>query len=208
MLFMSVLISAHNGSDGQGGQNGQGGHNDQGGQNGQDGHNGQGGQNGRDDDHGRGNDHRNNRCGDLAGVTFQIRINYGSFSAYEVVQFHADHTTTSIDNTQNGFSPQAGVEPQPFSAQLGEWKCVGRNRVEVRTANYNFQVTGSSTPSTVVINILILNFIGNSDFVSGTIRFDYFALNSFINKANPRPLPGQSFGPFPVNGRRFNFFRR
>ncbi|CAF5078325.1 unnamed protein product, partial [Rotaria sp. Silwood1] len=146
MLFMSVLISAHNGSDGQGGQNGQGGHNDQGGQNGQDGHNGQGGQNGRDDDHGRGNDHRNNRCGDLAGVTFQIRINYGSFSAYEVVQFHADHTTTSIDNTQNGFSPQAGVEPQPFSAQLGEWKCVGRNRVEARTANYNFQVTGSSTP--------------------------------------------------------------
>ncbi|CAF5180007.1 unnamed protein product, partial [Rotaria sp. Silwood1] len=132
----------------QGSQNGRRRRNDQGG------HNGHGGQNGRDDDHGRGNDRGNNRCDDLAGDTFQIRINYGSFSAYEVVQLHADHTSTSIDNTENGFSPQAGIEPQPYSAQLGAWKCVGRNRVEVRTANYNYQVTGSSTPSTLAINIL------------------------------------------------------
>ncbi|CAF2926827.1 unnamed protein product [Rotaria sp. Silwood2] len=162
---------------------------------------------GADDNRGQRNDHGNNQCGDLGGVTFQIRLDYSTFSAYEVVQLHGDGTTTSIDNTENGFSPQAGVEAQPYSAQLGEWKCLGRNRVEIRTANYNYQVAGSSTPSTLAINYVVLNWAKNSDSAQGTFRFAYFALGSFLTNTKAQPLPGKSFGPYPVIGRRLCFFK-
>ncbi|CAF0871411.1 unnamed protein product [Rotaria sp. Silwood1] len=152
---------------------------------------------------GRGND----QCDDICGETYQIKVQGGSCDVYQLFTLHKDHTVNLIDNTENNFSPGRGIESQPFTSQLGGWRCVGRNRIQMRTASYNHQVPSSSTPSTLTFNYYVLTFTRNGEYVQGTYKFEYYRLGSYPLDFSSRPLPNRSFGPYDVKGKQFDFFR-
>lgn len=146
------------------------------------------------------------RCVGKRETFYQISINFTDFKAYELIVLRPDGSVFVIDNIQNGFSPNPEVETQPFTDTVGQWRCAGSNRLRLHVINYNLRVAGSKTPSTLSFDQYSLTLSNNGENIQGTFRFAYYALGANPMRPNTSPLPGLTFGPFPVSGERFRFF--
>ncbi|CAF3843901.1 unnamed protein product [Rotaria sordida] len=135
-----------------------------------------------------------------------MRINYGNTIGFELLTIHPDGTVNIVDNTESGYTPPGGVTAQPFSSQLGEWKCVGKNKFHIRTGNYDFQVSGNPAPSKLSFNDILLTFTKDGENLEGKYRFAHYKLGTYPKDPGAQPLPNESYGPYNISGRRFCFF--
>ncbi|CAF4939911.1 unnamed protein product [Rotaria sp. Silwood1] len=69
-----------------------------------------------------------------------------------MAQQRFNHVVISHIHKEKFDQLRRGINAQPFTSKLGEWRCVGKNQVVISTADYTLQVPGSP--------VIILIFIG------------------------------------------------
>ncbi|CAF1334449.1 unnamed protein product [Rotaria sp. Silwood1] len=186
MMLVPALISAQR----NGGEGGQRGH----------------GQPNNDRNGGLGVGHRRSRCDDLIDQTFQIKIDFTNASVYELLLFNEGGTVDIIDNTQEVVAIASGFPSQGFTSGLGRWICVGRNRIEIRSAGYNYANAGSNAPSTLFFNKYFLDFDDHWEHVHGITKAANYLLGAYPLDRNAQPIPSQVTQSTNLEGRRFRYF--
>ncbi|CAF1399683.1 unnamed protein product [Rotaria sp. Silwood1] len=121
---------------------------------------------------------------------------------------HKDGTVEVINNRQNSFNQGRGINAQPFTSKLGEWRCVGKNQVVISTADYTLQVPGSPVISKLAFLQASLTFTNNGKDLTGTFGYSLYKLGVYPTDPGAQPLPASTVGPYAVTGRRFYFFKR
>ena len=149
---------------------------------------------------------KNRQCCNLKCDKYQIKIDLNPGAIYQVYMFHPDGRVVVGSNTENGITAGSAINFQPYTTPLGDWKCVGKNQIHIRTTGYNFQVSSSSTASTLYLADILMNFTANCENVSGTFKLWFFPLGSFLTDANKQPSPDLSFRPIPITGRQLCLF--
>ncbi|CAF2887156.1 unnamed protein product [Rotaria sp. Silwood2] len=154
----------------------------------------------------RGNNHK--ECRALIGEMYQIHINIITFYTHEVLTLHEDGTVDIIDSTQNGVDPTGKVVYPPFTHLIGVWRCVGKNKVELRFGAYNLKVPDSKAPGSLGINFMGLTFTDDGEKLTGTTKYSNYELGINPTKPGAKPLPGETYGPYTISGDRLDFYKQ
>lgn len=145
-------------------------------------------------------------CRKYVDATYQLITNVGPFSVYQLVRLQTDGSVTSVNNVENGFSLDPTIQAQPFTSALGEWECIGRNQIHIRTADFNHKVANNDAPTSISWDNIILNFTNNGDEFQGVYTFAFYPVGTYPFESGTQPLPDSSFGPYLTSGKRFRFF--
>ena len=149
---------------------------------------------------------RSCRCREYVDATYQIITDVGPFSVYQLVRLQKDGSVTSVNNVEDGFAFDDNTVSQPFTTALGEWQCLTKNQIHIRTADFNHKVANSDAPTSISWDNIVLNFTNNGDTVQGVYHFAFYPVGTYPFNSSTQPLPDSSFGPFPITGGRFRFF--
>jgi len=138
-------------------------------------------------------------CNDYANSIYQMKITYNPTVGYELITFHPNGILSAVDNTENGFSPDATTASQPFTAQTGLWQCTTSTKMFMRTFCY-MQQTSQTTSKPSVADIYV-NFNNDGTTFQGNYTYSYYNLGDNPYKSNVKPT--QTFGPYTVSGEKW-----
>ena len=145
-------------------------------------------------------------CESYGGKTYQMEVNYGDYIGYEFVTLQSDNKAYADDSTENGITPAGVPNSAPYTSQQGEWQCIGQDRVRILTITVNLRRQGTSDPTSYSLLSRTWSFRRNGKKAQGTYGYIDYPDGVFPLDPNAQPLPNSTYGPYPTNGRRFDFF--
>lgn len=156
----------------------------------------------------------NSQCSSYFGRTYELERQVPAFFDYTsnpfvLMTFHTDGTTRAVDNAEEGFrriNSSLGPGP-PFSSELGEWRCVGSNKILVHSAVYLFVPIDPAQPSRLLMREFVFNFTSNGEFVHGTHLVREYLVGTFPADPGAHQVNDTTFGPYSCPGRRYRFFK-
>ncbi|CAF3906981.1 unnamed protein product [Rotaria sp. Silwood1] len=147
------------------------------------------------------------QCSTYGGRTYQLNVGANGVQLVQSITLHKDYTAHRIDSTQNGVGPTGTVEYPPYTALIGEWRCVGRNQVELRFINYDLRVANSSVPASVSETRYTWTFTKDHDHFGGTFQWTLYPIGTDPTRPGTTPSYGGTQGPYNIqSGNRLHFF--